>query len=488
MTLQHTLNFNKRQIMRELKRYSLQSVLHECIALIDSKKFRANWIFYLIIKWKFTATDAQRDFRGGRVCDSRTVERWSQMIWCSRSNLDSVHHFLRTMIDTQMIWQKNYLQDVFFFPSFIASLDEKDAIRQHILGRYKIPLIEFKLLFFLLYIFRTDHQLSIATAQQVSPALHQLLISVIDDLTTDWQNIAGHGLTVKTTHDDAFITYLANIDLQATTFEGTESPWMEKYPLIAFGQQRIFSLDIFLWQRKLSMYFYEKLSMEVNDFSDAFGNSFENYCKQLVLSYFPVDKVIENLPRSSSNADLIMEDNEHFYIVEIKHKKYDQKIFSIEDSKRLSCQLFNQVVKGYQQVKATARHIDEHRIFKFKRKPINKRRIGFVVTERSYGIGHGEHFTAFSGQEYKIEDSHIRDADIYFIGVQEFELLLLASHDNGLSLGAVVQSCFDQRQNFIERIDVTRKFNLKSQTRAESTKNKCIIEFKRFLKQNSKNL
>ncbi|MGX5663650.1 hypothetical protein [Diaphorobacter nitroreducens] len=481
-TFENTLNFNKRQILRELKLYSLESILITCISEIKAKKFLANWVIYLIIKWKFIATDKSRDYRKGRTCDSKTLIRWCNLIWRSESNLDNLHHFLRNMFDTQLIWQKKYVLDVFFFPGFIAALDEEDPIRLAVLNHYNMPISELELLFPLLYFFPENHQLAIETARLVSPDFHRALLSTIEDLTTDWQEISGYSLAMDGDYEHAFSKYLADIDLHATTFEGTESPWIEQHPIIAFGTKRLFSLDNQLWQRRISTYFYEKFSEEIDNFSDLFGLSFENYCKKLASYNFLNGRIKTDLPQTSKNADFIMEDEKYFYIVEIKHKKYDSRIFSIADAKLLSCQLFNQVVKGYQQIKATAKNIDEHRIFKFKRKPLNKRRIGFVVTERSYRIGHGAHFTELAGQDFKIEDSHIHDNDIYFIGVQEFELLLLASRESGSSLGAVVESSFSERQHFIERRDLVQKFDLQSQTLAEMTKDKCMAEFERRLK------
>lgn len=487
MHFQNTLNFNKRQIIREMKRYSLNSVLQECIEMINSKDCKAKWVIYLIIKWKFISTDKKQDFYRGIYCNKNKIDQWSQIIWKSESNLDNIHHFLRNMFDTQIIWQKNYQPDVFFFPSFINSLSEDNLIRKHILSRYKISITELKLLFTLLYQFRINHQNSITVAKAISTDLHAVLISIIEDLTFTWKELAGNGLDANLPYDEALIKYLASINLEENTFESTESPWLENYPIIEINEKFIFSVDSLLWQRKISNYFYEKLSIELDNFSEVFGKNFEDYCKNIILSNFGNDKLKIDLPKSSVNADFIAEDENYFYIIEIKHKKYDKNIFSLENSKRLSSHLFNQVVKGYKQIEATAQNIDDYKIFKFKRKPLNKRRIGFVITERSYKIGHGVHFTALAGDEHKIDDTHIQDKDIFFIGIQEFELLLLASRDNSLFLGDVANMCFDQRQSFIERIDVSKKLTLKSQTGAEVIKQECFDFLSRFaLEQESK--
>lgn len=482
---ENTLNFNKREILHEIRLYSLESVLYTCITAIEEKKYLANWIIYLIIKWKFIATDTNRDFAKGRSCNSRILLRWCNLIWKSKSNLENIHHFLRNMFDTQIIWQKNYVLDVFFFPSFIGALREDDPIRLEVLNRYKISIKDFQLIVALLYLFRENSEVATDTAKVLGPDFFRAFNSIIEDLTIDWQKIAGKGLPQGKNHEDSFSKYLANIDLEETTFEGTESPWIEQYPIIAFNNQKIFSIDSLLWQRRLSTYFFEKLSTETANFSDLFGKSFENYCKHIATSNFPNGKIKSDLPKSTPNADFIMEDDDNFYIVEIKHKKYDPKIFSIADAKRLSCQLFNQVVKGYKQVKATAENIDNNRIFKYKRKPLNKRRIGFVVTERSYRIGHGTHFTSLAGLEHKITDTHIKDDDIYFIGIQEFELLLLASRDSGIKLSDVVQASFSERQVFIERRDLVKKFNLKTRTLAEFTKDEFLEGLRQRLASNA---
>lgn len=478
-TYQNTLNFTKREILRDLRKYSLESVIEACLTAIRDKKFLTPWIYYLIIKWKFIATDIQRGFSSGKECNEKILYQWCNSVWQSESNLEHLHHFLRNMFDTQMIWQKPYVLDVFFFPALISALEEEDPVRKHVLNQHGVSITEFKQISLLLYLFRGSPQTAIDAAQAAGPKIQALLHKIIEDLTTDWQTIAAIG--VSPDPDEGFGKYLADIDLEEKTFEGTESPWMEAYPILSIGDKIIFSVDSQLWLRRISTYFYDKTSENLEGFSDKFGRSMEHYFETLLLQNFSATTIYKGLPSKSKNADFIAEDDNNFYIIEVKHKKYDSRIFNITDAKRLTLQLFNQVVKGYQQIKSTASNIDAHRIFKHKKKPLNKKRIGFVVTERSYGIGHGAHFCSLAGKEHKIHDAHIADNDIYFIGIQEFELLLLASNESSLSLASVAEACFNERQTFIDKRDLKKKFALTALSKAEIAQKESMSEFKRIL-------
>lgn len=459
------INYIKRETLRELKKYSLYSVIDICVKAVSNDKNRFRWLPYLILKWKFLATDNSLSIESGRKFNQELLDKWCNDVWHCSSDLENIHHFMRTMIDTQQIWQKQFLHDVFFFPGYISLLDEDNSIRQHVLASYDMDAHDFGIFVAMLFMFRESSELIFATTKLYKPAMHVQLLKVIDHLSKDWREITAQELDSKLPFKEGFVKYLAEINLKKPSFENTESPWIEQYPIIKIDDRLLFTIDSNLWRKRISTYFYERLGNEFNGDEGDIGLSFELYCKKLVTPYFKDYKFIDKLPKKSRNADFLTEDADCFYIFEIKHKKYDPYVFSASDAKRMALKFENQFISGYQQVKATAENIDKKRgIFLSNKKKIDKKKIGFVVTEKNYLFGDGVHFSNLMGSEHQLLNDHISDLDIYFIGMQELELLLMASAEYKIPLYKVVKDCFQYKNMSIEIKDIQKKYPLKKRT------------------------
>lgn len=451
------MNFHKRNIIRQLKKYSLISVINCCNEIIAREDFFAKWIIYLIIKWKFIATDRNKNINSGKFCSMEIIEKWANDIWRSSSNIESPFHSMRRMTDIQLTWQKEKLNEAMFFPTFIDLLDISDSVRKKVLGKYNLNTIELGLLVYLVYSSRTKLKTALMIAKYHSQNMEHQLTAILDNLTFDYRDISSEGLNLDLGYEAALSSYLASINIEKTSSENIEAPWIESYPIVKFDSNRFFLLDENLWQRRIATYFYEKLVQEYDE--DNIGLSFEKYCKNMIAPYFTKYQIITSLPKKMPNADMVTEDDQNFYIFEIKHKKYDRNLYSMENAVDLSKQLENQIIHGYSQIKSTSENIDNKRnIFKHHKKPINKNRVGFLVTERSYMIGSGLNFQNLFGAKNKISDHSISDENIYFVGASEMEDLLIASKELNITLAEAARIGFSNHSSMI-RMDEIYKNN-----------------------------
>lgn len=434
------LNHIKRDIIRSLDRYSLLSVINCCDYLCSQEKFKAKWVAYLIIKWKFLATDTSKSVEHGKECTIKIFEDWCNAIWRSDCHMPSAFHFMRRLVDVQSSWQRQLTRESMFFPAFVNELAPTDPVRLNVTSTYGMEPNDIGVLVALLFSFRNHSNATIHIAKMHSENMHNQMVKIIEKLTINYKSICNINLEMKDGYKTALISYLAKIDIQQTSNESLEIPWIERYPIVNLESSTLFLVDEHLWQRRITTYLYECLTSDEKILQANIGLSFEGFCKQLISPFFTHYKVITELPKNRINADLVTEDDDHIYIFEIKHKKYDPGLFSKETKQELTSQLQNQIIHGYHQVKSTSENIDKKRnIFKSVKKNINKKRIGFVVTERSYKIGRGSNFSDFFDDCEKKSNHSIHDNNIYFIGIEELETLLLISQEKSMQVGKLVE-------------------------------------------------
>lgn len=447
-------HFNKlkREIIRDLKKYSLASVIKNTRLVIADDDFKIKWIAYLILKWKFIVTDPSRSVNSGRECTTKIIYNWSGLLWDSKASIMNVHIMIRQMIGVQSIWYGKSFDSALFMPTFIMLLDEDDPIRKHIKNEYEMDVQDFALLASFIFLFHGNFGTVISAAAIHSENMNIQVKKIFDKLSFNYKLIIGQGLHQTLSYEDAVIKFLSEIDINSSSKEYTEIPWIQQYPIVIFENESFLLIDKFLWEHRASNYFYEQLFKSSKFLQNSIGQSFEKFCKKIIVPYFTDFKPRVNLPKSQPNADMLAEDSNYFYIFEFKHKKYDKDFFNANSTKDLSNLVENQVLSGYKQVKATAYNIDNRLgIFEFARKHINKKRIGFIVTESDYKVASGRELNKYIEHENLLTNDHLDDKDIYIISIFNLEMCLLASKENNTSLASVVSTSFDSYKSFDKR-------------------------------------
>lgn len=283
-----------KRVRNQLRPYSGSSVIQHALTLINSVRNASMleqlktwpWITFLLIK--LVLEDKMISLDVGEKCPQTVFDRCRQELWDAQAGRDRFGHegddlkgniylMLRSMLQTQVSFQKNISWAFLRWPALIARLAPDHPTRVHFVERLGMEPDDFTCLCFAAYFPVLNNEVSFTS--EYFESLRPHFDTAIDRFLGEFSRDVVALRAELRRQLRARIEARKPVRLRQELFE---FPWLANYPLLRPSDGRLIVWHPVVFARGLESAVHKRLSERREDYASHFSKVFEDYVLELI--------------------------------------------------------------------------------------------------------------------------------------------------------------------------------------------------------------